>query len=235
MFDRSIIQAAMEDARERAPEESCGIVTRDAYLPLPNVHEEPRGNFRIDDSAYCEAVVHGRLQAVIHSHPEGQDHPSRDDMAQQIASAVPWGIIVRDRGAWREPFWFGDQVEPPPLIGRVFRHGVTDCYALVCDWFRLVKGIRVPPHPRHHGWWHKGEDLFQLFDSAGFVPIDTVERVGDCVVGRILGPVPNHCGVYVGRGLVLHHLANRLSRQEPLAPWMKFVTRCFRHKELAHD
>jgi cell wall-associated NlpC family hydrolase len=153
-------------------------------------------------------------------------------MQAQLAMGIPWGIVsLASPESAREPFWFGDDLPVPPLIGREFRHGVTDCFALVRDWFRVELGVTIPNYPRQHEWWKADKNMFiDLFRDAGFRRIPRVERKGDCVIGMVLGRVPNHSGVYLGGGLILHHLERRLSRQEPIGPWMKYVTHCLRHE-----
>lgn len=33
----------------------------------------------------------------------------------------------------------------------------------------------------------------------------------------------NHAAIYIGNGLLLQHLTNRLSRRDPAALWMKMI------------
>jgi len=235
MFGQRVIYEIRRHAEICAPAEACGVVAGGEFHPCKNSHPDPEGDFFIGaDELLGIERMHGRIEAVLHSHIEGPDHPSRLDMASQMAMAVPWGIVVVRGGVAQPPFWFGDRAPIPPLIERPFRHGVTDCYALVRDWYRIERGITLPDFPRDHEWWEKGGNLLLAhFDEAGFYPIDRPTEAGDAVIGRVRGSIPNHCGVYIGRGLILHHLCNRLSRTEPIGPWMKLVTHSFRRKEEA--
>ena len=72
----------------------------------------------------------GRRQ-VSPSHPDGPDAPSASDIAGQMNSALPWGLCVvsADRTV-SKPFYWGDTLEPPPLIGREFRHFKGNHYRL---------------------------------------------------------------------------------------------------------
>ena len=236
MFDPEIVQAIKAHAVREYPKESCGVVSEDHYVELENVHEQPEDHFRIDTRIYTGFLAKSGMpgvQAVIHSHPNGPDHPTKDDMQCQIDTAVPWGIVTVNQSGPLEPFFFGDQVPTPPLLKRVFRVGVTDCYALVRDWFAENTEIRLPAFPRGMFWENEKEDVLgENFYSMGFREIPALERVGDCFLVKIRSSIENHCGVYLGRGLILHHLTNRLSCREPFGRWIKHKPRFLRHKDM---
>jgi hypothetical protein len=242
VFASEVIAAIKQHALEAFPEEACGVVLAEGYRPLDNTAAEPLRDFRIAPKVY--AGLEARILAVVHSHPcddpEGgrrlkrgfwPDCPTAADMRQQIATAKPWGITVTDGQAATEPFWFGDQAPRPPLIGRAFRHGVDDCYSLIRDWYAETRGIRLPEFPRDDDWWNAGGDLYRDgFESAGFARVGAEEvRAGDVFLAQVRSSVPNHGGVYLGRGLGLHHLPGRLSRREPILRWQRFVTHWLRY------
>lgn len=233
MFSQQIVQAIKDHAREQYPRESCGVVSAGEYVPCENVADTPEEHFKIDTDEYLKFLTGPGVEAIIHSHPNGPDCPTKDDMEHQEASAVPWGIVQVNEKTIGEPFFFGDQVPMPPLLGRVFRVNVTDCYGLVRDWFRMNSDIVLPFFPREPFWWEKPDQniLGDNFYEMGFREIPALEREGDCCLAKIRGPLENHCALYLGNGLVMHHLPNRLSRREPIVGWMKYVTRFFRHKD----
>jgi cell wall-associated NlpC family hydrolase len=75
--------------------------------------------------------------------------------------------------------------------------------------------------PRGDSWWTRGGNLIaDNFKAAGFIEVQHTDiQVGDVLtfsIGR--GPL-NHLAVYIGGGLMLHHLTGRLSRKEPVLPW----------------
>jgi len=215
-------------ALEEAPNECCGLVTASGYVWCENVADDPKNSFVLDPRRYAAVASREEILAVVHSHVHpNADCPTKLDMEQQIQSKLPWGIThVGENGLATAPFWFGDSVPIPPLIGRTFRHGVTDCYALVRDWFRLERDIQLPIFPREDYWWEDGEDvLLDNYKAMGFEPLSSVKdlQIGDGILGTIAGRVTNHCAVYVGQGLILHHLPNRLSRVDPIHMWMKHL------------
>jgi proteasome lid subunit RPN8/RPN11 len=231
IFNREIEEAARAHAMAEYPRESCGLVVDGKYVPMPNMSSDPTA-FEMDASAFGDDV-----EAVIHSHADGPPWPSAADMRGQIATRVPWGIVVSTSAGAGRILWWGDGVPRPPLIGRDFRHGPSgsdgrgDCYALIRDWYAEIRGIELPEFPRDDRWWENGDDLYRVhFPDAGFVAVPADEmRPGDVVLAAIISRVPNHGGVVLPNGLVLHHLQNRLSRTEPLGPWMRFVTHVLRY------
>lgn len=233
MFDARVISEIQAHAERDCPHEACGLVVDGSYLPRRNMADRREHGFRISPQSYVAAARRGLVQAVVHSHPNGPPHPTEADMRAQIESAVPWVIAVLNQGVASEVFWWGDGTPRPSLLGRKFRHGVTDCYALLRDYYAMVKNIALPEFPRRDQWWDDGGNLFEEnFAEAGFKRLDgagTLEA-GDVVLGQIGGRVTNHCGVYLGRGLILHHLANRLSRREPIEPWKRYISHYLRYK-----
>jgi cell wall-associated NlpC family hydrolase len=118
-----------------------------------------------------------------------------------------------------------------PLVGRQFSHGVLDCYQLIVDWYQQERGITLKQFPRVDGWWDDGSsDLYTAgFESAGFVRISDGEQPqpGDGILMQIRSKngVPNHAAIYLGDGLMLHHLHGRLSSRDIYGGYYQEVTR----------
>jgi len=106
-----------------------------------------------------------------------------------------------------------------PLVGRPFHHGVLDCWTLCRDWYAREWGLALPDPVRHDNWWDDGcSDLYtENLAAAGFVPIAVgdIQR-GDLILMQIRSRnlVPNHAGIYLGDGLMLHHMYGRLSSRD---------------------
>lgn len=151
-----------------------------------------------------ELAIPDSCAGVIHTHPGGTAWPSYRDQAQQIASGVPWGIAPRGD----EPFVWGDGVEPPHLIHRPFRWGVTDCWAAVRDGLERLYGESVGTYPREWQFWKAGA-VFELHVNAeGFRQVssdldDAVE--GDVLLMRIRSDVYNHAALVCDAGMAYHH------------------------------
>lgn len=238
MFSEKIINDIKAHALDQYPNESCGFIVDEEYISFDNLADKPKESFVIQPEAWAKYSQHGTIKAVVHSHPDGPDCPSEADMRQQVATDIPWGIICTNGEQTTEPFWFGDDAPKAPLIGRGFRHGVTDCYSQIRDYYLLERKITLPEFPRDWEWWLEDQDLYQDgFAIAGFKLINESEvKEGDVFLAQVRSKVPNHGGVYLGNGLGLHHLTGalavdmtRLSVREPINRWNKFITHWLRY------
>lgn len=106
------------------------------------------------------------------------------------------------------------------LLGREWVHGDQDCYTILQDIYKDNLGVLLTNYARPTDWWVHGLDLYtENFRKEGFEMIDLNDQEPQlldvfmiCIPdGRCLKNVVNHCAVYVGDGLVVHHLGQRLS------------------------
>lgn len=213
MFAADVVTAMRKHAAEDYPREACGLVVDGKYVRCENKAENPERGYEIDlgiYESYGDAV-----QGVVHSHPDGPEYPSIEDMRSAEASAVPNGIVCAYSGkdgtqvATSRPFFWGPGVKRLPLMNRTFRHGVTDCYAAIRDWYLEVKGVELPDYPRDWSWWQTGGDMYRLlYADAGFREFRAGEkpRAGDVFLASIRAKgVVNHAGVYLGNDQIFHH------------------------------
>jgi proteasome lid subunit RPN8/RPN11 len=240
------LEAMRDHARAAYPEEAVGFLMSDGcYHPQENICPEPTRGARVDPNLLATVLSANTLRAYFHSHPNGPDCPSEQDMRSQIELDVPWIICSATDSASLPPFAWGDMlVDPSPLVGRPFRHGVTDCYAAIRAWWLAERGVLLPEVPRQWEWWLDGvdgdKDLYRrYFAGAGFHEIDASEVLpGDCWLAQVRASVPNHAGVYIGEGLTFHHPSSalasdpaRLSKREPVARWQRHITHWLRRAE----
>lgn len=230
---------ALDHARQAysgpdGPRESCGLLVirkgREVYWPCRNLGVGT-DQFVIHPEDYAKADEQGQIVAVVHSHPGLPPEPSQADRVACEASGLPWHIVSVPSVAWAS-------IEPSgyvaPLVGREWSHGVLDCYALVRDWFRAERGIDLPNFTRFDDWWKRGENLYlDNFAHVGFEVVEPDElQTGDCLLMQVASPVPNHAAVYLGDGLILHHLQGRLSSRDVYGGyWQKVTTHtlCYGH------
>jgi proteasome lid subunit RPN8/RPN11 len=202
-------------ARSEYPRESVGLIVsargKPSYVPCHNQSEEA-DHFILHPEDYAAAEDLGDIVAVVHSHPDAGPEPSLHDIASHAVGRMAWWIVGLKDGAatWNEMPAAGEM----PLEGRVFVHGVIDCYTLVRDYYRQELGIELMDFYRKDDWWHNGENLYvDNFTKAGFVPVDTPER-GDLIVMAIGSPTPCHGAIWLDGDVLLHHLYGRLSCRE---------------------
>lgn len=229
---------ALAHAAKEFPREACGLLViqkgREVYCPCRNIGVGT-DQFVIHPEDYVAADRQGEIVGVFHSHPNLPPQPSQADRVACEATGLPWSIVSFPAGQWV-------QIKPEgyvaPLVGRQWAHGVLDCYALVRDWYAQERGIELPNFERFDEWWKRGMNLYlDNFGSAGFEDTDLTDRtdlkVGDVLLMQVASPVPNHAAVYLGDGLILHHLQGRLSSRDVYGGyWQKVTTHALRHPDL---
>ena len=229
------VQADFTSHAEREfPREACGLVViqkgRQVYKPCRNL-AVGTDQFVIDPEDYANADQSGEIVAVVHSHPNMSPEPSQADLVSCEASGLPWFILSHPVGTWSATFPKGYKA---PLVGRQWSHGVLDCYSIIRDWYAIERGILLPDFQRHDEWWLKGENLYEEnFDKAGFYEISSDDlRTGDVILMQVGSPVSNHGAIYLGDGLILHHVQNRLSTRDVYGGyWLKNTTKYLRYEE----
>lgn len=229
------------------PAECCGVVAiikgKERYLECRNINAGTMTNFGIHPEDWAKAHELGEIVAIVHSHPNDIARPSEGDRVMMELMELPWHIVHVSKldGYGEVTATYINTFEPDgyvaPLVGRAFLHGVLDCYSLIKDWYERERGIVLPHFERQDKWWEDGvQDLYmQHFADAGFAPIVGPIQVGDVPIMQLGNKAkrPNHAGVYIGDGQILHHMYGRLSTRDAYLGQFREVTRVIvRHREL---
>ncbi len=225
-------------ARESYPNECCGLIVDGKYIRSDNLSETPTEAFKLNQDLYLDALRAGTLQAVIHSHCYDSANPpkydprwaSTKDMEVWIESNVVWGIVAATESEASEILWYDDN-DIPPLLGRQFFHGITDCYSVIRDHYRTVLNIKLKNYPRGMSWWNNGQNLYEAnFRDAGFIEITEEEAdTNDVCLFQVRSPVPNHAAVITGNNEITHHLFHRLSERDRLDRWRGQIVKYLRY------
>ena len=217
-------QEALKHAKKDDPNESVGLLLnikgKKRYFPCRNLSLTSHQCFIIDPEDYVKADSIGEIISVIHSHPITPPDASQADKIGCENSNMPWYIVnpKTEKWAYIEPSGY-----EPPLLGRQWVWGVTDCWSLVRDWYKQERNIILRD-------WERPvtpEEFIKnpMFESCawrtGFRELRSDEKLenGDLLFMSILATGLNHVAIFVD-GEVLHHLTDRLSCKEPYNEWL---------------
>lgn len=227
------LDAIKNHAAEAMPREACGLVVvrkgKERYVPCRNL-AVGADHFHLHHEDYAAAEEAGDVLMIVHSHPNASPRPSQADLVACESSGLPWVIIAWPTGELCE---FQPSGYKAPLVGRVFSHGVLDCYSIIRDYYREELAIDIPDFERPDRWWHGDLDLYRdNFRLAGFEIVEDL-KIHDVILMQLASPKTNHGAVYLGDDVILHHPMNRLSGREGYGGFWKKITTCIvRHEAL---
>ncbi len=217
-------QDALVHAKDQDPKESCGLLLnirgKEKYFACKNLSTWANQCFIIDPEDYVKGSDLGDIIAIIHSHPTTQPIASEADKISCEETNLPWYIINPKTEQWGSYKPTGYKA---PLIGRQWVWGVTDCWALVRDWYKQELGITLrdwerPITPEEF----IANPMFeQCAEATGFKELEPQEKLenGDLLFMSIMTTGLNHVAIFLD-GDVLHHLADRISCKEPYNEWL---------------
>ena len=223
------------------PREGCGVIGiskgKTRWFPCANVAENDL-EFVLDTNDYINASLKSDLVAVVHSHPDMSEKPSAADILQCNHSKLDYYIL-----SWPkvEIYHLKPEKKINPLIGREFKWGYNDCWSLFKDYYEQELSIElksdIPEIVMRRNidideWWDRGINYFvEQSKDYGFEEVtDGSLLKNDALLFAIFSEIPNHCGIYLGDNLILHHSHNRISCRENLYPfWAKTKTHVMRY------
>ena len=221
-------EEALNHAKIEDPKECVGLLLnirgKEKYFPCRNLSMTAHQCFIIDPEDYVRADNIGEIKAIVHSHPVTPPFPSEADKLGCEQSKLPWHIVNPKTEQWGyyEPCGY-----KPPLKGRPWVWGVTDCWSLVRDFYKEEKNIELLDYERPVTPQEFNDvPLFERYaERTGFKELDPNETLknGDILLMSIMYNTLTHVAIFLD-GDVLHHLTDRLSCKEPYSAWLQKCT-----------
>jgi len=215
-------------------EEQCGLIVDsghgEVFFPTRNVAEEPTKFFMVSALDWITAARHGKVKAVVHSHPNGSLVPGENDFNCARKTNLPNYIVSP-----RSPDLM--RIDPPKnyttFEHRSFEWGYSDCYSIMRDYLWAKFQILMHDYPKSVNFNEVSNPFEDLAEKEGFVKVSDAWRHGDVALLSIGSKVPNHCAVFVEPDLILHHLTDQLSRLEAYSlAYQKRTVGHYRHWSL---
>lgn len=196
--------------------EQCFFILKDGTKqPIKNISTHPE-TFQMSDDDVIKYLPNA--VAIEHTHPDESPYLSKADQIMMNNIGLPWLL-------------HGNKYRPlHNLIGRTFKHGTTDCFTLMRDFYMLA-GIELTNYERRDDWWLTDDDLYlNNLEGAGFYKVDQPQS-GDVAIICLGCQTPNHAAMFLDDGRVLHHLPNRLSKRDIYGGYyVKYTHSIWRHK-----
>lgn len=198
------------------PKEAVGLIVafrnKPKFIVGRNISLTPEKTARLHPDDYETAIEQGKLLFHFHSHCNERATPSPGDKTMSEKHELP--LVIMALPTEEVQFYFPNGWRAP-LLGRPFVYGSLGCYELVQDHYEEELAIKLPNFDSEEDWWNKGQNLLMdNFAKAGFRIVKDLKR-HDVLLIHLKSPVPNHCAVYLGDGMILHHVPWRLSCLQP--------------------
>lgn len=236
MITAKLERLIFEHVKLEYPNEACGVICQKSrvkkYFPCKNLSPNPTEHFELPPEDYADAEDWGNVIAIVHSHcgDGATTQPSELDRLQCDATGIAWIIVSYPEGDMRTIEPRGER----ELTGRPFVLGHADCWSLIMDYYKQEHGIILNNYSVSRHWWESGENLYMdNWQKEGFVEVNDSPKDGDMLIMQVQADVPNHAGVLVNNGLLLHHLYGQLSQIIPYGDyWRDRTVKVVRRKEL---
>lgn len=255
-LSRKIMNDTGAAAIRAFPREACGVLVETvkgkySFIECKNIAEDDSNQddkfFVMSAEDLKAAYEIGDVVAVWHSHVNRSSEPSEADMQGCSASEIPWIItsIYKDDETGQftltEPHTFTAEGFEMPYTGRIYVFGVFDCWLLCRDYLKREFDVTLDPLPELHvpRWWEGDVDILgDNYEAQGLVklPEGTEPQPGDIFFMQFAGKHANHCAIYIGDDMILHHQQDRLScRAVYGGQYAKHTTHHLRHKDMMGD
>lgn len=233
-------------ATQNPNEEICGVVFFDRIQKKPvvlqcgNLSVGRDSYFTLDPKDYLKASLKGEILYYFHSHGSDPENEYTDFSQFDKLTAENHGLKAILYHLQTDSF---KEYEPngykPSYIGRDFEIGKNDCFSIVRDFYNTELDIKINDYSRGQDWLKEMTDIFdRKFEEEGFIEVSDWREKGyklhDILMFNLHGEkYTDHLGIFMMKGLFLHHPRYKYSNIEPLSDsYVRRIKRVIRHKSL---
>lgn len=203
----------IKQAHDSPHREVCGLVVKmkrkTKYVPCKNIASNAF-DFEISQEDVEKAEAIGEIVAVFHSHVNHEMSFTLADIQACNQTDTPYIMYHLSSQTFHA---ITPSHEIPRLLGRGYVAGMSDCFSLVRDYYKLAYNHDIPDEHRWDKWW-KEADLItsEAWERDGFFCVSKKDmQPGDVLVMQNGGERFNHLAIFIGNSRILHHCYNRLS------------------------
>lgn len=223
---------------DNSSDEICGFIyTVDAEPKIyqcKNISDDPTISMEISMDDQFDCLKLGKIVGVYHSHPNGPDGFSEQDLASAEESGLPFYVYNVVGKSWLEyiPKSYDVKIE-----GRTFVWGFDDCYGAARHYYREKLGLYLKDYDRDDTFGlSKSNAIMENFEKEGFVRLDpkiSPVRIHDALIFDISNNCPQHIAIFVANQRMFHHPLNKLSRIDLLdGRYLHHLVHLLRYKTL---
>lgn len=217
----------IQHAKREFPKECCGLLLRNEnnaliYIACNNVADDPTQTFQVDPMDIIAVSPNLEIIGIVHSHTNNKNYLSKYDLLNQRTNNLDWYLICGNSITKYRPI--------QSLLKRDFKFNEQDCYNLFQDVYMLA-GIDFPSFKYVENWYELGQNLYvDNLQKYDFEKVNEPE-LGDVILFQVGSEIPNHCGIYIGNQMFIHHSINQLSKRDLLGGyWLKHTHSIWRYK-----
>jgi proteasome lid subunit RPN8/RPN11 len=230
---KEIESGIVHQAEIHSPDECCGfILSNDDSNFLFHCENKFGKRFQISSVDYLAAKEKGQIEAVYHSHTNGNEEFSELDKKNSLYHGIKFILYSLKSNSFKE---FGYDTKYKKYVGKFFKIGEEDCFSLVRDFYKTELDVNIKDYSRNENWSEQDDSLFDLYyEDEGFTKVNDIKKYDIIIFNSpFRRGFSGHIAVYLGDSLMLHNQTNSFSKIEEYSEAYKRLTNyIIRHKDL---
>ena len=242
ILDKENREFIKNHALEDTPKECCGFLYLDEDTGLVktkkarNIAKEKNISFSVDTLDYFKTSNLGQIEAIYHSHTNGNPDFSLKDKEDSLKHKIDFVLYDIASDCFKV---FKHEKSEVEIFEKKFKWGESDCLSLLQNYFKKTMNydILLPNFSNSREFeWRKNsynfvQKTFELnkdsFDIIEFKKIEDLQK-GD-VLCFSLKKKTDHCGIYISNNNFLHHKIGRRPNCEKIDEYFNNLTQVYRY------